>query len=166
MTKEEIRARRLKAAQNRQKACAMRLAGSSYQEIGEALGVTRQSAFDMVEKVIDDTNKEARESVKRLKNMELMRLDYMLLKLREGIDRGDVQSITAALKIMERRAKYKGLDAPAKSKVVAKVDNVEGYDYGAAIAALAPRPVEDSEPSGEDQSFDDGPALGQDSHGG
>jgi len=43
---------------------------------------------------------------------------------------------------------------------------VEAYDYGNAIAPLAPRPVGDSLPSGEGESSGDGATVGKDDDGG
>lgn len=50
--------------------------------------------------------------------------------------------------------------------VDARVETVEGYDYGSAIAALAPRPVGDSRPSRARQGDSDGAAVGKDADGG
>lgn len=48
----------------------------------------------------------------------------------------------------------------------ARVETVEGYDYGSAIAALAPRPVGDSKSSRAGESGSDGAAVGEDHDGG
>lgn len=49
--------------------------------------------------------------------------------------------------------------------IEARVETVEGYDYGSAIAALAPRPVGDSKPSRAGESGSDGAAVGEDADG-
>lgn len=43
---------------------------------------------------------------------------------------------------------------------------IKAFDYGAAIAHVAPRPVGDRETSREDQGDSDGPAVGQVNDGG
>lgn len=50
--------------------------------------------------------------------------------------------------------------------VTATIDKIEAYTYGDAVAALAPRPVEDSQSPSENKSDSDGETVGEDSNGG
>lgn len=43
---------------------------------------------------------------------------------------------------------------------------VKAFDYSSAIAPIAPRPGEDSQPPSEDKADSDGSAVGQDPNGG
>jgi len=56
--------------------------------------------------------------------------------------------------------------ARAEVDVTSGGKRIETYDYNSAIATLAPRPDEDSDPPGADQSGGDGPEMGQDLNGG
>jgi hypothetical protein len=49
-----------------------------------------------------------------LRALEMDRLDRYLDKLEPRIEQGDDKAIHAAIRIMERRAKYLGLDAPER----------------------------------------------------
>lgn len=42
---------------------------------------------------------------------------------------------------------------------------IKSFQYGHAVAGIAPRPVGDSEPPGQDQSRGDGPPMGEDADG-
>lgn len=54
------------------------------------------------------------EPAEDVRRMEIERLDRMLNAMWEKIDEGDEKAITAGLKVMERRARLLGLDAPMK----------------------------------------------------
>jgi hypothetical protein len=48
--------------------------------------------------------------------VELERMDAMIVALWPKVEKGDVQSVQAALGVMTRRAKLLGLDAPSKQE--------------------------------------------------
>lgn len=54
---------------------------------------------------------------KRLLYLELERLDQLQAAIYPDAIKGNEKKITAVLKIMDRRAKYMGLDAPEKNEV-------------------------------------------------
>lgn len=101
-----------------QEALGLRARGKSYQEIGEALGITASGAYKIVQNALKRTQHEAADEVRA---MELTRLDELLDGVWEKAKRGDSRAVVAALAIMDRRAKYMGLDkpeAPDKIEVV------------------------------------------------
>ena len=51
-----------------------------------------------------------------MRDLEAARLDAMLLPLWRRVQQGDERAVDRALKIMERRARLLGLDAPSKSE--------------------------------------------------
>lgn len=57
------------------------------------------------------------------------------------------------------------LDQAEKSEIQQET-RAHVFDHGRAVAALTPGPMEDREPSGAHQGGGDGPALGEDVHGG
>lgn len=123
-------------------AIAMRIRGCEWQEIAEACGLKggRASAYNLVNGVLKEYQREASDE---LRNLELMRLDKLLdaiwplatqqlaLAGEDGEDgggkrkRGDGPSLWAVdrcLAIMERRAKLLGLDTPpAQTSMVGQV---------------------------------------------
>lgn len=75
--------------------------------IAAQLDVSKSTAQRLVAEAIAEIK---REPAQQVVDMELQRLDVMLLGVWKGAATGDTKAIAAALKIMERRAKYQGLD--------------------------------------------------------
>ena len=91
-----------------------------------------------------------------LRQLELERLDLLTRGLEPMASVGNPGAVNAYLRVMERRAKLLGLDAPVKTDVTTggeKLSNafeVKVIDYRALVAEAAKRPISDSDPSGED----------------
>lgn len=100
---EQVRAeRRLQAYQ-------LRLAGLSYRRIGAEMHMDHKDVWDLVNEEMESRMAEPRE---RVRELELDRLDVMLVKVFERLGHGDISAVDRGLRIMERRAKLLGLDAP------------------------------------------------------
>lgn len=91
-----------------------RIAGMTYPQLAEKYSLSQSTAHDIVAKHIDNTIKPAAE---QLIELEVMRLDRLLLALQPRIDAGDPRSVEAAIKIGESLRKLKGIDAVAKIEV-------------------------------------------------
>lgn len=98
-------------ADRRERVYAMRLTGKSLGFIAQAEGVSKTTVFNDIEAVIKAKTEVPAQQVRE---MELDRLDLLLDKLMPRVEQGDVQAIQTALKVMDRRAKFLGLDAPTK----------------------------------------------------
>jgi hypothetical protein len=99
-------------AQKKAAALEMRGRGRSYDEIAAALGYADKSgAWRLVEAALGELIREPAEAVKAL---ELERLDKALAALWPQVSTGDVFAIDRLIKIMDRRSRYLGLDAPTK----------------------------------------------------
>lgn len=101
-------------ADRRERVYAMRLTGKSLGFIAQAEGVSKTTVFNDIEAVIKAKTEVPAQQVRE---MELDRLDLLLDKLMPRVEQGDVQAIQTALKVMDRRAKFLGLDAPTKQDV-------------------------------------------------
>lgn len=89
--------------------------GKSFPEIAKELNYnSRQAAFDAVSRALDRTEREPADALRRL---DLERLDVLWQIQFLNAQGGDVQALAACMKIMERRAKLLGLDAPDKKEV-------------------------------------------------
>jgi len=102
----------ISAAEFRGQALELRKQGFTYVGISEELrkkGINRapSSIEKAIKKAILEITKESAEEVKVL---ELERLDMLFVKAMEQVEEGSLAAITVALKIMDRRAKYMGLD--------------------------------------------------------
>ena len=115
----------LEAAERREEAVKMRLAGLSYAQIGDRLGVTRQAAFAYVSSSLADLRAATAEAAEDVREMELARLDAMLVPMLEAAEAGQQTAVDRVLRIQERRAKLLGLDAAEKHETNLKVEGFE-----------------------------------------
>jgi hypothetical protein len=130
---------RIAATARQVEALQFRARGLPYEAVGEALGITKQAAFKLVDRALRATLREAGEQVRTLELDRLDRLQvaaetvlaarhYMLYQ-GEVVSRTDPQTgqtaelvddgpalsaVRTLLAVAERRARLLGLDAPAK----------------------------------------------------
>lgn len=113
--------RELEALPKQLQALELRKAGQSYTAIAQALGYrARVGAYKAVMAALKKT---LQEPADELRKVEVERLDDMLGEMWEKRDRP--LYIDRILKIMERRAKLLGLDAPIKQDVTSGGEKVE-----------------------------------------
>ncbi len=114
----------------RLRALMMREQGAKYRQIAEAMGLPSVSqAHDLVSEAFAELHDKVLESAENLKTIELNRLDDYLYKLTMKLSRQtinialpngttqdvpnpDERTIETLLKVMEKRSKLLGLDAP------------------------------------------------------
>ena len=96
-------------------ALELRKRGLSYRQIAAQTGYkSAQAAHKAVMTALQRTTQEPADEVRKL---ELERLDALLFGVWEAAINGDDKAVNNALRIMERRAKLLGLDAPVKNEV-------------------------------------------------
>lgn len=118
-TKHGSREERLLIAQRRTALVELRLSGCSFQEIAEALGYkSAANASKDFSRVLDKQIMSQSQTIEQWRQAEILKLDRMLKALDRGIQLGNTRAIDSALKIMERRAKYLGLDKPQQVQVM------------------------------------------------
>lgn len=103
-----------RAAERRLKAVTLREAGASYQQIGDHLNVTKQRAHQLVEEACQEMEEKTKETAAAVIQLELQRLDRMVLSIYPKAKAGDLYSIDRMLKLSERRTKMLGIDPPQK----------------------------------------------------
>ena len=106
--------RRSKTAERSKQAVNLRIAGATFEQIGERLEISTPSAFGLVSRALLKTRAATAESAETLRQMELTRLDAMQTAIWADAMKGDEQKIDRLLKIQARRAALLGLDAPTK----------------------------------------------------
>lgn len=132
MAEDKASPRRIEAAEKRREALKLRKAGATYEAIAAKVGFTNKgSAQRAVTQALKDVPKDDAEVVFAL---ELERLDQLLLALWPQAMKGHVRSAETVIRLMERRAKLHGLDAP--EKISATVTHASA-DVDAAVAELA-----------------------------
>jgi len=99
-------------AEKRRRALELRKAGADYEAIARQVGYASGSgAFKAIQAALKDV---VREPAEEVRTIELERLDRIMLGLWKQATSGDARAVDRVLKIMERRAKLLGLDAPVK----------------------------------------------------
>lgn len=118
-------------------AVTLRFQGRAFQEIADELGYSgRAAAYKAVQRGLADLPPvEHRDSLRQL---EAMRLDALQAAAWPAAMTGDSEGVRTVLKVMERRARLFGLDAPVKTehRVTEELD----AEIELMLAQLADRP--------------------------
>jgi hypothetical protein len=96
------------------RAIELRAGGATYAAIAKELGCSTGAAFNAVDRGLRRWVKEPLDTVV---TMELQRLDALLRAFWSRAVGGDVDAAAFVLKVLERRARMLGLDAPKKLDV-------------------------------------------------
>jgi len=96
------------------KALDLRIAGATYRQIAAQLNVSEKTAYYDVQDELGRLDKVREDKAERLRELEGGRLDALQVALAPGIRNGDPRAIATAVRLMERRAKLFGLDAPTE----------------------------------------------------
>ena len=108
----------LTAAERALKALELRKAGATFRRIGQELGCSEQRAHQIVTRELTRLNKDRAEEASQARRLELERLDALSTPLyAKAIRGGEERAVEAYLKLMERRSRLLGLDAPVKREV-------------------------------------------------
>lgn len=105
--------------ERRKIALELRQAGVTYRDIATMLSAkgfecSFTTAYNDVKAALDELLKQTLESAEHIRTMELKRLDAAMKALWPKIAKGNEAAIDRMLRIQDRRARYLGLDAPAK----------------------------------------------------
>lgn len=106
--------RKLVAAERKVDILRMRREGHTFEEIGEKLGISRQRAGQVVVEELTKLSSEIEAEARIAAVMESERLDNLTRILYPKATKGNLQAIDRLLKVMERRARLFGLDAPSR----------------------------------------------------
>ena len=106
---------RLATMQRTEKAVALRLTGLLLREIGARLGVTRGRVSQMINAYLAEVRGRTLMGAEQLLALELSRIDALLMAL--WPNRKLPKSASAILRVLERRHKLLGLDAPNRAEL-------------------------------------------------
>ncbi len=106
--------RTLDRAEKDARAAQLRAHGRTYQQIADELHISVTNAHHSVQRALRET---VREPSQELISLEQSRLDWLWAAAVRAVEHGAsaserLQGIDRALKVMERRARLLGLDAP------------------------------------------------------
>lgn len=103
--------------QRQLQALELRKQGLTYRDIGDKLSISYQQAHNDVNAELKRLATLTLESAEGLRQLELERLDMLIKGLEPMARVGNPRAVTAYLRVMERRAKLLGLDAPVRQEV-------------------------------------------------
>ena len=141
---------KIEVAEQKKKALTLRLAGMSYRGIGENLGLGMATAHRYV---LSELAKIPKEEADKVREIERERLDNLQVRLEKklrgdptkGLD-GDPAVIPNILRVMERRARMLGLDAPTATIIdgiaplIVKFETVKASEAPAQPSPQKPNP--------------------------
>ena len=110
----ETEHRKLRGLALEKEVVRLRIAGLHYESIARNLECSVGGAHKACMRAIDRSQKEIAEEAGKVLDLELRRLDEMLRILWLKVLEGNLSAMDRALHIMDRRARYLGLDAPEK----------------------------------------------------
>lgn len=90
----------------------MRKAGASFRQIAEHIGMSVSTAYQAYNLALEELRNECAQKAADIFRMEDLRLDDLWRAVFAKAQAGETDAVYACIKIMERRAKMWGLDAP------------------------------------------------------
>jgi predicted transcriptional regulator len=100
---------------NDAEAVRLRSLGWSYQRIANELGISKSTAYERVQRALVAIPSEAVDEYRQIQRAQMD--DLMATYLPQALA-GDVKSADLVLKLLDRRAKLEGTDAPTKTEVI------------------------------------------------
>lgn len=133
MSESKTSRRKTETAERRLRIIEARKRGHTLQAIADQEGISPQAVHKQIRLQIDAWKLQCNEEVRALVELESQRLDEAHKALWPKAIRGHLPSIDRVIKIMERRAKLLGLDAPARTELT----GANGAPFtGGGLAAL------------------------------
>ena len=139
----KLSSRQIVAAKKRAEALEYRLQGYTFEQIAQAIGCTQPRAWQLVDEALTAIKMEGLETARTL---ELMRLDAIQARHFGNAVAGDMNASGMVLKVMERRSRLMGLDAPEKKEVTGK----DGGPIQQNITAIEVFVVDPQNPDGQE----------------
>ncbi|MEN6535335.1 MAG: hypothetical protein ABFD89_16845 [Bryobacteraceae bacterium] len=113
----ETSSRHVRARRRENVVLDLRMAGKTYRRIATELGISPAGAFKVLDRALARLRQQTSEVAERLLQIELERLDALQLAQWDKATDGDLRAVDAVLRIMERRARLLGLDAPVENRL-------------------------------------------------
>jgi hypothetical protein len=112
----------------------LRRAGATWQNIADRVGYASPSgAWQAYQRI---ANRFIRPKLEDLRDMELDRLDRLQMGVWPKALNGDIRALDAVLRIIDRRARLLGLEAPKEVNLKAEVTTYDRDSIDAEVARL------------------------------
>jgi DNA-binding Lrp family transcriptional regulator len=96
--------------ERRREAVDLRRAGLTFDAIGERMGISGPSAFELVKKALEDFRSDTAEAVEDHRRLELARLERIVEIMWPQVEEGRGDAVDRVLKVAQRKAALLGLD--------------------------------------------------------
>lgn len=126
--------KRLATAERRQQIIGLRKQGKTLEAIGAEMGISAQAVHKALTNELARLDEYTTEQVSAMRALEAARLDAATLAIWPKVQDGHLGAIDRLLRIMERRSRLFGLDAPTR---IAPTDPSGEKEFsGSGLAAL------------------------------
>lgn len=126
----------------REQAIKLRLSGKPFHAIGSELAISTSQAFQDVSAVLEESRKLAAEDAKQELDLDLSRLDVSIGAIWAKVKKGSVPAVDCLTRILTRRAKMLGYDAPESKTVQMMVTNGMEHLLQVARGIITPEEYE------------------------
>ena len=109
--------KQVRARVREEQALALRIGGATYDQIGQALGMSLEGARKAVKRALERTMEEVKDNAEALRELERQRLERLILSMMPSAQKGNVPAAETVRKLSESLRKLMGLDAPTKTDV-------------------------------------------------
>lgn len=101
-------------AEKKRQAMTLRRQGWSYEAIGEAIGLSRSRAFDLVDAALKEAIEERKKAADTEIEVDLQRCNEMIIGLQPAADRGEPAAVAAMLNVIQTRQRLSGFNPVTK----------------------------------------------------
>jgi hypothetical protein len=120
--KGQTKAQIIEEVKKTKRALELQIRGFSYSAISDQMeaegftGIGKTRVFQLVKSALEEAVADQKEAANRLVSLEMLRLDDMTKGLYVAARKGETPAVNAMLNVMDRRARYAGIDAPTKTE--------------------------------------------------
>lgn len=108
----------------------LRKQGFSFAQIGKQFNATSKEVAKLVAQALQELRDENKSTIEDIRELELQRLDLVLMSLADRVKKGDTSAIDRWIRTVERRCKILGLDRVDEATSDAITRKYEGIDVG------------------------------------
>lgn len=134
-----------KHLERQEQALQFRIVGLSYSKIGKQMDISKSAAHKLVVAALADSASRVDKGADDLRDLELERLDKLLVAVWPKALKGSTQHSAQALKIMEQRQKLTGIQAAPQvlGEIIAETGSTDKPSLRVRVTYVDAKPRED-----------------------
>ena len=129
---------RVTADMLRRQAVQLRMAGCTLEEIGKQIGRSKGSVSKYINQALAEFARDTEEAIAEVKRMEDARIERLIRAHWPQAIKGHLAATDRVIRLMERKARLHGLDAPQRKELTGKDGGpvaVEGMGLASLLAS-------------------------------